>query len=94
MTMPVIFAEKHNEFLDFYYKTGRTHIFNKERQLFAQNRIGNCFTMKILIKQMPSLKEEVQYVGMVKPVTTDYEYILTDMQGNIDSFTQNIGQIL
>jgi len=35
MTMPVIFAERHNEFLDFYYKTGRTHIFNKERQLFA-----------------------------------------------------------
>lgn len=50
--------------------------------------------MKILIKQMPSLKEEVQYVGMVKPISTDYEYILTDMQGNIDSFTSGIGSML
>ncbi|CDW90925.1 pas pac domain protein [Stylonychia lemnae] len=94
IAMPSLFAGRHNEFLDCYYRTGRTNIFNRERQLFAQNRQGYCFTMKILIKQMPSLKEEVQYVGMVKPVTTDFEYILTDMQGNIDSFTNGIGSIL
>lgn len=31
---------------------------------------------------------------MVKPITTDYEYILTDMQGNIDCFTSGIGSML
>lgn len=51
---------------------------------------------------MPSLKDDsmgstgsgVSYVGMIKPVTTDYEYILTDIRGNIDSFSSGIGSLL
>lgn len=42
---------------------------------------------------MPSLKEDIQYVGMVRPISTDYEYIITDMQGNIDSFTNGVGSM-
>lgn len=47
--------------------------------------------MKLLIKIMPTLAEEIQYVGMIKPISTDYEYILTDIQGNIDTFTSGAG---
>lgn len=36
---------------------------------------------------MPSLAEGIQYVGMIKPTNPDYDYMLTDMDGVIDSFT-------
>jgi hypothetical protein len=42
---------------------------------------------------MPSLTEGIQYVGMVKPLNSDNDFILTDMNGYIDSFTSGIGQL-
>ena len=46
--------------------------------------------MKILVKQFPNLVEGIQYVGMVKPIQSDFDYIVTDMDGVIDSFTKGI----
>jgi hypothetical protein len=46
--------------------------------------------MKILVKQFPNLIEGIQYVGMVKPILSDFEYVITDMDGVIDSFTKGI----
>ena len=50
--------------------------------------------MKILVKQMPSLIEGIQYVGMIKPLASDYDYILTDLDGVIDSFSKGITNLL
>jgi hypothetical protein len=43
---------------------------------------------------MPSLSEGIQYVGLVKPLLSDYEYILTDMNGIIDSFSKGMASML
>ena len=40
---------------------------------------------------MPNLKEGIQYVGMLKPQMSEYDYIITDINGCIDSFTSGIG---
>lgn len=50
--------------------------------------------MRLLVKQMPSLAEGIQYVGLIKPLSSDYEYILTDMDGVIDSFSKGITALL
>ena len=50
--------------------------------------------MNILLKQMPSLEEGIAYVGMIKPLTSEKEYILTSIDGIIDSFTQGISSII
>lgn len=92
--MPAIFAKPHTEFMERFFKTGRQIIFYMERQLFATHRNGHCFHMKILVKQFPNLIEGIQYVGMVKPITADFEYIITDMDGVIDSFTKGITGLL
>ena len=68
-------------------------MFNRERSLFAAHKTGYCFQVHILIKQMPSLAEGIQYVGMIKPQTSDNDFILTDMNGYIDSFTSGVGQL-
>jgi hypothetical protein len=43
---------------------------------------------------MPTLSEGIQYVGMIKPLASDYDYMLTDMDGIIDSFSKGITGLL
>jgi hypothetical protein len=50
--------------------------------------------MKFLVKQFPNLIEGIQYVSMMKPITSDFEFIITDMDGVIDSFTKGITGML
>ena len=50
--------------------------------------------MKILVKQFPNLVEGIQYVGMIKPLMSDFDFIITDMDGVIDSFTKGITGLL
>jgi hypothetical protein len=92
--MPALFARKHNELLERFFKTGRQIIFYQERNLFATHRNGHCFQMKILVKQMPTLTEGIQYVGMIKPIVSDVDYMLTDMDGVIDSFSKGVTGLL
>jgi len=57
--MPTVFAKKHTDFMERFFKTGRQIIFYQERTLFATHRNGHCFQMKLLVKQMPSLAEGI-----------------------------------
>lgn len=57
--MPGTIGIRHNEFLEKFYKTGRQVVFNNERPVFALNKSKHCFYAKVLVKQMPSLKEGV-----------------------------------
>ena len=43
---------------------------------------------------MPDFSEGIQYVGMIRPIASDYDYILTDMDGTIDSFSKGITGLL
>ena len=94
LLMPTIYAKKHSEFLDRFFKTGREVIFGLEREVFALHRDGYCFPVNILIKSFPSLKEGIQYVGMLRPIATDYDYMITDQRGIVDSFTKGFNDLL
>lgn len=69
-------------------------MFNNERPVFALNKMGHCFYAKVLVKQMPSLKEGIQYVGMVRPTYTEFDYIITSLNGNLDSFSKGVQGLL
>jgi hypothetical protein len=43
---------------------------------------------------MPSLKEGIQYVGMVRPTYTEFDYIITSLNGNLDSFSKGVQSLL
>lgn len=57
--MPRIIADKHDEFLKYFYDTGYNKIFNRKRTLFATKRTGHAFSMKILIKQIPKIDQGI-----------------------------------
>ena len=46
------------------------------------------------MKQFPNLAEGIQYVGLIKPIMSDFEYVITDLYGVIDSFSKGIINIL
>eukprot|EP01022_Parablepharisma_sp_SALTPOND_P025580 TRINITY_DN59_c0_g4_i1.p1 TRINITY_DN59_c0_g4~~TRINITY_DN59_c0_g4_i1.p1 ORF type:complete len:1310 (-),score=185.18 TRINITY_DN59_c0_g4_i1:24185-28114(-) len=92
--MPSIFAKRHNEFLEKFFRTGRKTMFNQERYMYALHRSGCCFQIKIMLKQMPSLVEGIQYVAMIRQSQADYDYIITDMRGVIDCFSQGVSSLL
>ena len=50
--------------------------------------------MTLVVKQMPSLDEGIQYVGMIKPIVSEYDFMLTDMDGVIDTFTKGLANML
>ena len=50
--------------------------------------------MKIVVKQMPSLSEGIQYVAMIRPIQGEYEYIITDEKGIINCISQGVGGML
>ena len=76
--MPPIIGVKHNYFLDSFFKTGRERIINSEVSSFAMLRAGHIFAISLIVKPVPSLKNDIQYIGLIKPTGKDYDYILTD----------------
>ena len=92
--MPASIGQRHDDFLEKFYKNSRERVFNVERPVFAQNKQGYCFYAKVLVKQMPSLKEGIQYVGMIRPTYTEFDYIITGLNGNVDCFSKGISGLL
>ena len=92
--MPSIFAKRHNDFMEKFFKTGYKTVFNKEREFYGLHRNGFCFHIKMLVKQMPSLDEGIQYVGMLRQTQSDADYIITDMKGVVDCFSTGVTSML
>ena len=76
--MPELYGKRHNEFLNRYFRTGYKTVFNKERNFYALQRNGFCIYIKLLVKQLPTFDEGIQYVGMILHEENEYDYILTD----------------
>lgn len=91
--MPSLIGRKHNDLMEEYFKSGRNRIFNKERYLFGLHKNGFCFQAKLLVKPMPRLENGfMQYVGMIRQMESAYEYIITDLHGQIDCISQGLGK--
>ena len=76
--MPPIIGVKHNLFLDAFFRTGKERVINGDLSTFAMLRAGHIFSVTLIVKPVPSLKNDIQYIGLIKPTSRDYDYILTD----------------
>ena len=92
--MPPVLALKHQGFLDKFFRSGRERIINSCLETFAMYRTGIVFPVHLVVKQVPSLRNDIQYIGMIKRSNRDYEYIITDENGRIDSISEGITSLL
>lgn len=92
--MPPIIAQKHQLFLDNYFKTGKEKILNSCLESFAMYRSGVIFPVYLVVKPVPSLRNDIQYISMIKGACKDYEYIITDDNGKIDAISEGVISLL
>lgn len=57
-------------------------------------RTGMIFPIHLVVKPVPSLKKDIQYIGMIKKANYNFEYILCDENGIIDSISEGIVALL
>jgi len=90
--MPSLFAQKHQELMHRYFETGRQRMIKKENVLFGLHRNNFLFCVAIVIKPIYSLLTAVpQYIGLLREVQKEFDFIITDMDGKIDSISAGIG---
>ena len=87
--MPPLLANKHQSFLEKYFITGRERMVNKERSIFGLHRSGYILCISLIVKPVPSVINDIQYIGLLRPINKNSDYILTDMQGKIDSISRD-----
>ncbi|MDR3549596.1 MAG: hypothetical protein P4M11_15230 [Candidatus Pacebacteria bacterium] len=92
--MPQIIASKHQTFLERFFKTGKEKVINKESELFAMPRSGFVISISAIMKPVPSLKDDIQYISLIRERHKEYDYILTNDQGKIDSASAWISGLL
>lgn len=57
-------------------------------------RTGIIFPIHLVVKTVPSLRNDIQYIAMIKRSSRDYEYVITDENGKIDSISEGITSLL
>ena len=92
--MPTIIGNEHDTFLKDYFTSGKAKLMNRKNLLFGKDRNGYSFPISIYVKQLPSLESGVQYAGMIRKSEENYEYIILDQNGVIDSCSANLANML
>ena len=57
-------------------------------------RTGTIFPVHLVVKQVPSLRHDIQYIGMIKSANRDFEYLITDENGRIDTISEGVVSLL
>jgi PAS domain S-box-containing protein len=57
--MPPVIASKHQFFLENYFKTGKETILNSCLESFAMYRTGTIFPVHLVVKPVPSLRNDI-----------------------------------
>eukprot|EP01022_Parablepharisma_sp_SALTPOND_P014020 TRINITY_DN1886_c0_g1_i1.p1 TRINITY_DN1886_c0_g1~~TRINITY_DN1886_c0_g1_i1.p1 ORF type:complete len:1985 (-),score=180.40 TRINITY_DN1886_c0_g1_i1:1112-7066(-) len=88
--MPPAIASKHNQFLERYFTTGKEKVVNNERELYAMPRTGCVICISTIVKPVPSLKDDIQYIGLIRQRNKDDDFVLMNPLGKIDSMSESL----
>ena len=91
--MPNYFAKNHNDYISSFIKSGQSRVLNSELFVFAATSKGFIFPIWLLIKQYLDNSENLNYIGLIKPLrssSTSFEYLLLDNKGTIEGITEHL----
>ena len=93
--MPVLFRKNHKKWIDAYFQTGKEIVTNAESVCFGYNKSEHIVYVNQIIKPVPSLEEDIQYIALLRPaVCKDYDWILADEFGKIDTISIGVTLLL
>lgn len=88
-------SKHHQGYLMRSYKEGVFSIMYKEQRNFVVDKQGYCTPISLLVKPMYiSSDSKFQYISYLQPLATTSGYILTNPQGQVESFSENIGRLI
>jgi len=88
--MPSIIGKDHNYFMEKYFKTRKETVVDNEKELYAIQRSGSLICVLAIVKIVPSLKETIKYIALLRQQRKEDEFILTDEYGRIDSMSEKL----
>ena len=86
--MPSIIAHKHQLFLENYFTSGKEIVTNNESVTFALHINTFIFPISIIVKPVPSTNDDIQYIGILRKIMKDYDYIITIRRGELIALLQ------
>ena len=78
--MPKLLSDNHDSFINNYFETAKAKILEKNRQVFAKNKEGFIIPINILVKAIPNLKRNLTFIGFLRKMSEDNEYLQTPSQ--------------
>ena len=87
--MPYYFKIRHSKFLDTHFKTGINKILNNERDVYALHSLGYSIKSKIIVK-LANCINSINYLGFIRSIKTNYEYIVLSKQGEIILYSKGL----
>lgn len=88
--MPPIIGSKHNSFLSRYFSSGKEVILNREKITFAVDRVHYLMPICLIVKPLSCVDEDISYIALIRSINKNFDYILCDNDGKIDSLTKRI----
>ena len=64
--MPLIIGHKHTYFMEKYFRDGKERVLNRVIETFAVKRSQVIFPIQLVVKPVPSLKNDIQYIALIK----------------------------
>ena len=92
--IPKIISVHHPSFLKKYFNTTDSSFVNAQTQTFAIHRAGFLVPITLLLKVRPSINSGINYIALLQPREKDYDFIITDPDGRIDSMVFAIAKML
>ena len=88
-------SRHHQGYLMRAYREGVFSIMYKEQRNFVVDKMGYSTPISLLVKPMYVIAiRQFQYISYLQPVPTNSGFFITNAQGEIESFTENMGRLL
>jgi len=96
--MPNMIAHKHNFYINSFIITGKSKVLYQQKRTFGKDKQGFIMPLWILVKQLNSPMGDVQYVGLLRPLSQKKDehnyYMLLNNFGEINGITKSLAELL
>jgi PAS domain S-box-containing protein len=90
LLMPNEVAIHHTDIMQRFFISGKKKNLDKTVKSFGIHRSGYVFPISLLVKMVPELNDSIQYIGLIREIDKEFEFIMTDTEGKISCISKEL----
>lgn len=90
---PDCIGKVHNEILIRFLETGKTRVTGANTPIFVKLKNKLITPVFLLVMPIPTYNDRSEALGLLRPVSSSYFYLLFDEYGIVDSYTSNFAKL-